>query len=163
MYFTKFFGRVKLGIHKETIPFFLASLFGNLLPLIFGLLFYARGSHQWEGWFKFYGNGEFYIYNAGFLTAAGYLFFSFKEKNYDIFSILFYISSAIAIVDSLLYVFLISDKTPPDISFLRWTSGVFFFSALVLFYIANYLNYKIINVLTAEREGINKIKNQLPQ
>lgn len=158
---SNFFARIKLGSHKETIPFFLISIAGNMLPLFFGLLFFARG-HSWEGWYKFYGQGEFYIYNASFLTTAGYLFFTYKQKNYDVFAIFFYCSLAIACTDALLYAFLISDKTPPDIYFLRTTSIVFFLIALLLFYVSNYMNYKNIDVLKAERSGIDLIKDKLP-
>jgi hypothetical protein len=161
MFFNDIKGRIKLGSHKNTIPFFIVTLVGSLLPLLLGLLFFAR-NHRWEGWTIFYGKGEFYLYSAALLTSAGYLFYSFKVKNYDIFSILFLITFGLIGIDAILYAFILSDKNPPDHNFLKYTSLGFFFFAVIVFYISNYMNYRYIDFLEKEKTEIQDIKNQLP-
>ena len=159
--FKDFSNRIKLGSHKETIPFFIVTCIGSLFPLLIGVIFLAKKGDAIE--LKiFYSAGEFYLYSAAFLTSAGYIFYNYKEKNYDIYSIFCLIAAIIVVLDAVIYALLISDNKNTDKNFIRWTSIIFLLVSFLVYYIASYLNIKNIEFLKAERKATDKIKNQLP-
>ena len=153
--------RISLGSHKETIPYFLVTCIGSLFPFIIGTLFLAKKGDDFE-LKMFYSAGEFYLYSAAFLTSAGYIFYNYKEKNYDIYSIFCLTTGLVVVFDAIIYALLISDHKNTNQNFIRWTSICFLLFSMVVFYIASYMNIKNIEFSKAEGHATKLIKDQLP-
>ena len=70
-------------INKEKMLQFVWHLFGNLFPLILGLIIFALPEIKWLGGKAFIQDGQFYIYSVTLLASALYIFWSFKIENLD--------------------------------------------------------------------------------
>lgn len=158
--FKKSMENISMKEHQETLLFFLISLFGNLLPILLGLLYYWTGTPDWVGWKTFYADGQFYLYSAAFLTSSAYIFYTFKVRNTGLSSILFILTLFLIILVSVLYAWKLSDVNN-DMKFIRNTSLGIFGIALIAYYYSNFLNNKKIDVIEAQKKGIQEILNQL--
>lgn len=146
--------------HSEPLLFTTITLVSNLLPIIFSLLFYAANPKKWEGFEIFYNQGQFYLYVASFLTSSAYIFYTFKVLNTDRNSVLLLITSLLILVSSTLYVLNLVGLNNDNI-FLFRSSGILFALTLCLYYFANYQNSIKVDVIGAQRAGINEIMKNL--
>jgi len=148
--------------HRDTLVYVTITLVGNLLPIIIGLIYYTANLDKWEGMGIFYSEGQFYLYCAAFLTAAAYIFYTFKVLNSDLNSILLFISSFLILVVSLLYVLNIVGKNSNP-NYLACTSLFLFLVSIALYYYANYQNSLKVDVNAAQRAQIDLILKQMPK
>lgn len=146
--------------HKETIVFCIVSLLGNLLPLLIGLLFYIPNFSNWQGWNIFYADGQFYLYSASLLTSSAYIFYTYKVKNTDTNSFLFFLSSLLVLIISIFYAWQLANLNN-DIEVIRNTSMSVFAITLILYYYSNLLNNKKIDVVAAQKKGVQEILDKL--
>jgi hypothetical protein len=146
--------------HSEPLLFTLINLTGNLLPIIFSLIFYGANPHKWPGWQIFYNQGQFYLYVAAFLTSAAYIFYTFKVINTDLNSILLIVTCLLILGASILYVLKIVGFNNED-DFLFKTSVSLSVITIALYYYANFQNSMKVDVVAAQRAGINNIMNGL--
>jgi len=146
--------------HKETIIFCIVSLIGNLLPLLLSLLFYAANLDSWNGWKIFYGDGQFYLYSASLLTSSSYIFYTYKIKNTELISLLLLISGILILVSSILYAWKLSDSNN-NLIFIKISSIILFIITLILYYYSNLLNNKKVDVLEAQKRGVQTILDEL--
>lgn len=146
--------------YKEALFFSVITLFGNLLPLLLGLLFYAANINQWTGWDIFYGDGQFYLYSASLLTSSVYIFFTFKIRNTGLNSILFFISSFLLLIVSIFYAFKLADSNNNE-PFLRYSSILVFITTIGIYYYSNLVNQKNVDVVQSQKEGVKKILDNL--
>jgi hypothetical protein len=141
--------------------FFIVTILANLLPLVLGVL-WTIVRDKWTSWEPFYAAGEFYIYSAALLGPSCYIFYTHKKKNYDRLSILFMLSSLVALFSSILYAFLIVDKTQFSHAVLEPSSyGILAYTVLVYYYANLTDQAKRVDILGQAREEIDEIKNQL--
>jgi hypothetical protein len=140
--------------------FYVVSLFGNLLPILLGLLFYLANLDMWNGWNIFYGDGQFYLYSASLLTSSAYIFYTYKVRNTDLNSILFFISGIIILIVSIFYAWKLAESNN-NIIFVRNSSIIIFSITLILYYYSNLLSNKKIDVIAAQKKGVQDILDQL--
>jgi len=147
--------------HKNTVVGFIVTLFANLLPLVIGMLCVVAGG-TWSGLNQFYGSGEFYIYSTALLGPSCLVFYTYKKKNYDKFSLMFLSSLFIAFVSSFLYALLIVDKVKYSQA-LSFSSYAILCLTIVIYYYASLTDQakRSPDVVGQEREGVDKIMNQL--
>ncbi|MBW8048838.1 MAG: hypothetical protein FVQ77_00560 [Cytophagales bacterium] len=145
--------------HKETIVFCIVHLFGSLLPIIIAILYYLA-TNQWSGWNVFYQEGQFFIYSAALLTASAYIFYTFKIKNSDFHSILFWFSSFLIVFASLFYSFNIAGIFE-NLPFKKYSSIAFFGITLLIYYKANYTNQKRTDVIGEDHDNTRRLMNRL--
>lgn len=146
--------------HKEPLLFTIITLVGNLLPIVFSLFYFLANPNKWEGWKIFYNQGQFYLYTAGLLTSAAYIFYTFKVLNTDTNSILFFLSSGLILFSSVLYVmYLVGSNN--NLNFLFYSSMPLFLVSIILYYVGNFTNNEKIDVLSAQKKQIDQILNQL--
>jgi len=147
--------------HKNTIVFFFLTLTATLFPLVLGVL-WAVVRDKWDGLEPFYNSGEFYIYSAALLGPSCYIFYTYKKKNYDRLSLLFLLSSLVALFASILYAFLIVDKTQFSRSVLTPSSYVILGYTILVYYYAHLTDrIKRVDIGAEERIDIDEMKNQL--
>ena len=158
---------MNIETHKSTITSFIINLVGSLMPLWFGaLIFFAFD--KWLGWSVFFDNGEFYLYSASLITPSAFILFTYKQKNYDLLAILFWISILILVVSAGLFTAItatqsLTDKLVLSInpSFLGYSSLIIFIVTVIIFYIASYTQNARIDVGGKHREEINQIMNEI--
>ena len=134
--------------HKNTITFAVINLFGSLMPLWLGALLLVAFS-KWTTGDVFWNDGEFYLYSAALFTQSAFVLFNYKRKNYDIYSILAWVSVVVLVMSAVLFSGLTtsleifhSEKTQFDEDFLKKTSIGAFILAVLIFYVASYIqNY----------------------
>ena len=146
--------------HQETLIFCFVSLFGNLLPLLLGLLFYVANINQWEGWNIFFVDGQFYLYSASLLTSSAYIFYTYKIRNTDLNSILLLITGILILIGSLLYAWKLA-KSNNNIVFVKYSSAILFAITLLLYYYSNLLNNRKIDVIASQKKGVEDILKKL--
>lgn len=146
--------------HKETIVFCLVSLLGNLLPLLLGLLYYTANSDSWEGWDLFYGDGQFYLYSASLLTSSAYIFYTYKVRNADWTSIRLLITGVLILVVSIFYAWKLAESNN-NVLFVRNSSVIVFVFTLMLYYSSNLMSNQKIDVVAAQKKGVQDILDQL--
>lgn len=146
--------------HNETIVFCIVSLLGNLLPLLLGLLFYTANLDSWTGWKIFYVDGQFYLYSASLLTSSAYIFYTYKIRNTDLNSILLLITGILILTVSIFYAWKLAESNN-NILFVRNSSVVVFLFTLFLYYYSNLLSNKKIDVIAAQKKGVQDILDQL--
>jgi hypothetical protein len=146
--------------HTETIVFCIVSLLGNLLPLLLGLLFYTANLDSWTGWNIFYGDGQFYLYSASLLTSSAYIFYTYKVRNTDWNSILLLATGILILTVSIFYAWKLAESNN-NLLFVRNSSVVVFIFTLVLYYYSNLLSNKKIDVIAAQKKGVQEILDKL--
>ena len=146
--------------HKETLMFCIISLLGNLLPLILGVLFYAVQDQTVSDWKVFYSDGQFYLYSASLLTASAYIFYTYKIRNTDFTSILLLITGLLILFVSVLYAWKLSGSNN-NVSVVAYTSILVFVITVGLYYYANFLSNKKIDVIGAQKRGVEEILKAL--
>lgn len=146
--------------HKETIVFCVVNLVGNLLPLLLGLLYYTANLDKWTGWNIFYGDGQFYLYSASLLTSSAYIYYTYKIRNTDWNSMLLLLSGVLILAVSVFYAWKLADSNN-NIKFIRNSSVVVFASTLLLYYYSNLLSNKKIDVIAAQKKGVQEILDKL--
>lgn len=154
------FWNEKTEKEQDNIIIFLWTLFGNLAPLLIGLLFLIFPISSDIELSDFYKDGQFYIYAVTLLAGASYWFYTFKVLNFDRNS-LYLIASVILIgLSSFLYAFLISG----------YLSGKFFIpiSSILIFIVGAYIFFQSIeltgekiDVLEAQKRNVNSIMNSI--
>jgi hypothetical protein len=144
------------------------TLFGNLLPIFIGILF-DIGFEKWSwvdfpstgnGFYTYYKDGQGYLYCASLLTSSAYIFYTFKEKNTDLNSMIFWISLLCIFVASVLYAIFLAGGLKNRL-LLRNSSLLFFLISIFIYYFSNYVNNKRIDVNSIHRQQIDAIKEQL--
>jgi hypothetical protein len=158
---------MNIETHKYTITAYIISLAGSLMPLWLGaILFFAFDS--WLGWSVFFDDGEFYLYSASIITPSAYILFTYKQKNYDSYALLFWFSILILIFSAGLFTAItatqaLSNNTPVKINpkFLGYSSLIIFLISVIIFYIASYAQNSRIDVGETHRQEINQIMNDL--
>ena len=146
--------------HTETIVFCTVSLLGNLLPLLLGLLYYAANLDSWTGWNIFYGDGQFYLYSASLLTSSAYIFYTYKVRNTDWNSILLLVTAILMLTVSIFYAWKLAGSNN-NLLFVRNSSVVVFLSTLFLYYYSNLMSNKKIDVVAAQKKGVQEILDKL--
>ncbi|MFY0599320.1 MAG: hypothetical protein JXR03_06585 [Cyclobacteriaceae bacterium] len=153
--------------HKNTITFAIINLFGSLLPLWLGALLLVAFS-KWTTGSVFWNNGEFYLYSAALFTQSAYVLFSYKKKNYDLFSILAWVSVIVLIISAVLFSGLTTsleifqnEKAQFNKEFLRDTSMTAFCVSVLIFYFSSYLQNYDQEIGMRHRGEIDQIKNTL--
>lgn len=146
--------------HKETTVFFLVSLFGNLLPLLLGLLYYTANKDELTGWNIFYDAGQFYLYSASLLTSSAYVYYTYKVRNTDWRSILLLVSGILILTVSVLYAWKLADSNN-DVEFVKNSSMIVFTITIILYYHSNLLSNKKIDVIGAQKKGVQEILDKL--
>jgi len=145
--------------HKEAIFYTLVNLGGCLLPSIISFFYYlAKG--QLNSFEIFYKEGQFFIYSASILTASAYVLFTWKKKNTDIYSCLFWVSAILLVIASLLYSFQTAGIFENK-SFLKRGSLFTFFITLGIYYFSNYQNSKGIDPVQMDHDKINNMIKSL--
>ena len=147
--------------HKDSIVRFGVTLAANLAPLWLGMA-WVLWHNTWIGLSQFYESGEFYIYSTALLGPAFLIFFDYKKKIYDRFSLLCLACLGLAVFSALFYTFLLVDKAhsgqAPSIS-----SYFILGLTLVIYYYASLTDQakRTPDVVGQEREGVDSIMNQL--
>ncbi len=147
--------------HKNTVVGFSVTLFANLLPMVIGMLGVIAGG-TWNDLSQFYGSGEFYIYSTALLGPSCLVFYTYKQKNYDKFSLLFLTSLFIAFVSSFLYALLIVDKVRYSKA-LSFSSYAILGVTVLIYYYASLTDQakRAPDVVGQERKGVVDLMNQL--
>jgi hypothetical protein len=151
--------------HKKTSFFFVIILASCLLPTLISILILNIIDKSPE-WAYFIQKGEFYLYSTSILAPGALVLFDFKTKSYDFFSILFWVSIAILLLSSLLYLLtlLLDVKVAQYVfnsTFLAYTSLIFLTFSIFVLYITNYMQNLFIDAKSESAKQINDIKNQL--
>lgn len=156
-------------IHGETLMLFAITLFGSMLPLIFGVLM-ASVFRLWDGWGAFLNNGELYLYGAGFYTQAMYaLYYQRQGRVTGLGDILFWFSFGIFVISAFLYGALATSLSSRqfvnsgiqfDSKWLYTTSIISLCFSLLMFYISSYIAkaMEAIDVREEENEDVEQIK-----
>ncbi|SFW76123.1 hypothetical protein SAMN02927921_04072 [Sinomicrobium oceani] len=146
--------------HQETFVFCLVSLCGNLLPILLSLLYYTANMNIWSGWEIFYNDGQFYLYSASLLTSTAYIFYTYKVRNTDSNSILLLITCFLVLIVSIFYAWKLAGSNN-DLSFIRVSSIAVFILTILLYYYSNLLQNKKIDVIAAQKKGVQEILDKL--
>lgn len=146
-------------INKEKMLQFVWHLFGNLFPLILGLIIFALPEIKWLGGKAFIQDGQFYIYSVTLLASALYIFWSFKIENLDRFAILSYSSLAVSFLTSLFYALLLVGVIK-DYYTIRFTSIIAFVLSVFLYYKSIIINPQV-DVQKTQMDNIQDIANNL--
>ena len=146
-------------VNKEKILQFIWHLFGNLFPLILGLIIFALPDIKWLGAKAFIQDGQFYIYSVTLLASALYIFWSFKIENLDRFALLSYGSVAIGGLTSLFYAFLLVGVIN-DYDTISSTSLIAFALSVFIYYKSIVINPQV-DVQKIQRDKIQEIAANL--
>lgn len=141
--------------HREAIIYSLVNLGGCLLPSIISF-FYYLATNQLKTFSIFYQDGQFFIYSASLLTASAYVLFTWKKKNTDIFSCIFWFSAVILVISSLLYAFQTAGIFENE-KFLKKGSLLIFCLTLIIYYFSNYQNSKKIDPVLMDHLAVDNL------
>ena len=137
------------------------------MPLWLGALLFIAFD-RWVSWSIFFDNGEFYLYSASLITPSAYILFTYKQKNYDLLAILFWLSILILIISAVLFTAITATQSLTDKliiminpAFLNYSSIVIFLFSIIIYYVANYTQNSRIDVGEKHRQEINKIKKDI--
>ena len=158
---------MNIETHKSTITSYIINLAGSLMPLWLGaLLFFAFD--KWLGWGVFFDNGEFYLYSASLITPSAYILFTYKQKNYDLLAILFWLAILLLVISAVLFTAItatqsLTEKLIISINptFLGYSSISIFIASAIIFYVASYTQNARIDIAGKSREEINQIMNEI--
>lgn len=105
-------------------------LFFTLLPFIIGFAL-NLSTGQDIVWSRFYSNGEFYLYSTALISSSYLIYYKYKVKPADIYSLFSIVSLMLIVLISVLYASRVNSVTV-YIPFIRWASLVFIFIAIPL-------------------------------
>ncbi len=145
---------------QDNIILFLWTLFGNLAPLIIGILFLIFPISSEVGISDFYKDGQFYIYAVTLLAGASYWFYTFKVLNRGKNSLYLIISILLIALSSFLYAFLISGDLIGKL-FIPVSSIILFIAGAYIFYQSIELTGEKIDVLEAQKRNVDSIMNSI--
>ncbi len=146
--------------YKENILQFIWILFGNLFPLILGLIIFTIPDIQWKGLNIFVKDGQFYIYSVSLISSATYVFWTFKVQNLDKFAQYAYASIIVGGLSSLFYAFFLVG-TISNYNFIKYSSLTIFLFTLYLFYRSIIMNGMKLDVHEAQKKNIQNIASNL--
>jgi hypothetical protein len=147
--------------HKDAMVRYVVTLAANLAPLWLGMA-YVIWHSSWIGLSQFYESGEFYIYSAALLGPAFLVFFDYKKKIYDRFSLLSLVCMGVAGLSAVFYTFLLADKANPGAP-PSFSSYAILVITLLIYYYASYTDIakRAPDVVGEERAAVEKIMDQL--
>jgi len=136
------------------------NVIGNILPFLITVLFYAvTTTAQPDG--VHYKDGQFFLFASSLLTSAAYIFYDFKTRVYDFYSIFFFISFSLLLIVACIYCWQLAGKTIDEATTLKVSIPIFGVSVL-LFYIANLRNQVNVDVKQRDNQQIQKIEEAMP-